>query len=191
LLVCGFASGCVGQGLLAATLGALLSERLGDDALGGALGLGVATLTGLLLASRWIADLMAPVLGAFSDAVGRRPAGVAYFGAGAVVLAAAIPWPSAGLLIAAVLAFYLCATGVGVVLHAEAGAGGARTVASYVTASDLGSAVGPNLGWLVLQAGWASGAVFGIGAGVYGVAGMVAWRVLQPTRHTPIRTSES
>ncbi|MDP7450576.1 MAG: MFS transporter, partial [Candidatus Latescibacteria bacterium] len=44
LLVCGFASGCVGQGLIAATLGAVLGARLGDIELGGALGLGVASL---------------------------------------------------------------------------------------------------------------------------------------------------
>lgn len=179
LAVCGFASGCVGQGLIAATLGAVLGARLGDAAAGALLGLGVASLTGLLLASRWIADLMAPLLGHVADRVGRRQAGTAYFLAGcAVLLAASLPQLPVSLLVVAVLAFYGTATGVAVVLQAEAGSGGSRRVASYVTASDLGSAAGPNLGWLVLQAGWAEGTVFLLGAVAYGVAGLFAARTL-------------
>ena len=72
---------------------------------------------------------------------------------GVVLGLAAVPQISPVLLIAAVLAFYVTATGVAVVLHAEAGSGGSRRVASYVTASDFGSAAGPNLGWLLLQLG--------------------------------------
>ena len=165
LLVCGFASGCVGQGLIAATLGAVLS--------------GVASLTGMLLASRWVADLLAPILGHVADRVGRRRSGTVYFVAGALVLGlAAVPQISPVLLIAAVLAFYVTATGVAVVLHAEAGSGGSRRVASYVTASDFGSAAGPNLGWLLLQLGGTEGGVFLLGAVVYAVAGLLAWRSL-------------
>jgi hypothetical protein len=176
LLVCGFASGCVGQGLIAATLGAVLGARLGDIELGGALGLGVASLTGMLLASRWIADLLAPILGHIADRVGRRGSGTVYFSAGAVVLGlAAAPQIPAELMVLAVLAFYVTATGVAVVLQAEAGSGGSRNVASYVTASDFGSAAGPNLGWLVLQLGGAEGSVFLLGAGVYALAGISAW----------------
>lgn len=188
LLWCGFASGCVGQGLLASTLGAVLAARLGHGELGNLFGLGVASLTGVLLASRWIADLLAPLMGALSDAIGRREAGAVYFGAGACVLIAAMPSSSPWVLVAAVLAFYLCATGVAVVLHAEAGSGGARSVAAYVTASDLGSAVGPNLGWLILQMGLAAGTVFALGAGVYAVAGFIAWFALRgaPSGHTPL-----
>ncbi|MFP6588980.1 MAG: MFS transporter [Candidatus Latescibacterota bacterium] len=177
LLVCGFASGCVGQGLIAATLGAVLSARLGDVDLG--FGLGVASLTGMLLASRWVADLLAPILGHVADRVGRRRSGTVYFVAGALVLGlAAVPQISPVLLIAAVLAFYVTATGVAVVLHAEAGSGGSRRVASYVTASDFGSAAGPNLGWLLLQLGGTEGGVFLLGAVVYAVAGLLAWRSL-------------
>ena len=179
LLFCGFASGCVGQGLIAATLGAVLGARLGDMAIGGALGLGVASLTGLLLASRWIADLLAPVLGHISDRVGRRRSGGVYFLAGAAVLAmAAAPHTPTELMIGAVLAFYCAATGVSVVLQAEAGSGGSRRVASYVTASDLGSAVGPNLGWLVLQLGGGEGSVFLLGAAFYAAAGFSSWHTL-------------
>lgn len=180
LLLCGFASGCVGQGLIAATLGAVLGARLGDVQLGGILGLGIglgiASLTGLLLASRWVADLLAPVLGYIADQVGRRRSGAAYFAAGAVVLlVAAAPQLPPVWMIPAVITFYVTATGVAVVLQAEAGSGGSRRVASYVTASDLGSAVGPNLGWLVLQWGWGEGSVFLLGAAVYALAGVVAW----------------
>jgi uncharacterized membrane protein len=89
-----------------------------------------------------------------------------------------VPQISPVLLIAAVLAFYVTATGVAVVLHAEAGSGGSRRVASYVTASDFGSAAGPNLGWLLLQLGGTEGGVFLLGAVVYAVAGLLAWRSL-------------
>jgi MFS family permease len=177
LLVCGFASGCVGQGLIAATLGAILGARLGDVDLG--FGLGVASLTGLLLASRWVADLLAPILGHIADRVGRRRSGAVYFAAGAGVLGlAATPQISPALMIGAVLAFYVTATGVAVVLQAEAGSGGSRRVASYVTASDFGSAAGPNLGWLLLQLGTTEGGVFLLGAVVYAVAGLFAWHSL-------------
>jgi MFS family permease len=179
LLVCGFASGCVGQGLIAATLGAVLGARLGDVDLGGALGLGVASLTGVLLASRWVADLLAPVLGHIADRVGRRRSGAVYFAAGAAVLAlAAAPQVPTSVMVLAILAFYVTATGVAVVLQAEAGSGGSRRVASYVTASDFGSAAGPNLGWLLLQLGGAEGGVFLLGAGVYALAGIAAWYTL-------------
>jgi len=183
LLLCGFASGCVGQGLIAATLGAVLGARLGDAALGGALGLGVASLTGLLLASRWVADLLGPVLGHIADRVGRRRSGAVYLIAGAVVLAiAAAPDLPPSLMIVAVLAFYVTATGVAVVLQAEAGHGGSRMVASYVTASDFGSAAGPNIGWLVLQLGGAEGSVFLLGSIFYALAGISAWHSLHDTR---------
>ncbi|MDA0336327.1 MAG: MFS transporter [bacterium] len=182
LLFCGFASGCVGQGLIAATLGAVLGARLGDADLGGALGLGVASLTGLLLATRWVADLMAPLLGHVADRVGRRRSGAVYFIAGALVLAvAAAPQLPPAFMIAAILAFYVTATGVAVVLQAEAGNGGSRAVASYVTASDFGSAAGPNLGWLVLQIGGAEGTVFLLGAIFYALAGIAAWTSLHDT----------
>lgn len=177
LLFCGFASGCVGQGLIAATLGAVLQARL-DGTSVSLYGLGVASLTGMLLASRWAADLLAPVLGHISDRVGRRSSGAVFFAAGAAVLVAAsttgisVPW-----LIVGILAFYVTATGVSVVLQAEAGSGGSRRVASYVTANDVGSAVGPNLGWLAFGWGGWEGeqAVFLIGATVYAIAGVSAW----------------
>ncbi|MEE2657092.1 MAG: MFS transporter [Candidatus Latescibacterota bacterium] len=178
-MLCGFASGSVGQGLLAATLGAVLAERVsaggGEDVgLHGLGSLGVATLTGALLAARWITDLTAPLLGAVSDRIGHKRAGVAFFagGAGALIIGAV----SEGLMgvLLAVLLFYACATGVGVTLQAEAGRGGGRAVAVFVTASDLGSAVGPNAGWLLLQVGLPTASVFVLAAAVYGIAAVVA-----------------
>lgn len=177
LVLCGFASGCVGQGLLAATLGAVLNARLGPQETGA--GLGIASLTGLLLASRWVADLSAPALGAVTDTVGRRGAAASFLAAGAAVLAvAALPSVSSLGMIAAVLVFHLCATGEAVSLQAEAGSRGPRAVAAYATACDLGSAVGPNLGWLALQLGLGVGSVFVLGSGLYAVASAIAWRIL-------------
>ncbi len=174
LLFCGFVSGSVGQGLLASTLGAVVAARQpqGVDLYG--FTLGVATLTGLLLSSRWLTDLWAPLFGMSVDRWGPRRMGAAYFlvGATALILASA----SVGVvgLVLSILLFYACAAGVGIVLQSLAGAAGPRQIARYVTASDLGSAVGPNLGWLVLQAGVAVHGVFLIGASLYLLAGIVA-----------------
>lgn len=174
LLLCGFVSGAVGQGLLASTLGAVVAARLpqGIDLYG--FTIGVATLTGLLLASRWLSDLSAPLFGISVDRWGPRSMGTLYFAGGGVALILAAISTSVIGLVGSVLLFYACAAGVGVVLHSMAGAGGAPVIARYVTASDLGSAVGPNLGWLVLQAGVAVHGVFLLGAVLYLVAGATA-----------------
>ena len=189
LLMCGFVSGAVGQGLLASTLGAVIATRQpgGIDFLG--FSLGVATLTGLLLSSRWLTDLSAPVFGASVDRWGGRQMGATYFLLGAIALFAAAFSSSVAGLVGSVLLFYASAAGVGVVLHSMAGAGGSRQIARYVTASDLGSAAGPNIGWLVLQAGVAVHGVFLIGAGLYLLAGCTA-AIAITSRMVPSSESE-
>lgn len=174
LLVCGFVSGCVGQGLLASTLGLVLSESVGDSLhlLGTAIG--VATLTGLVLASRWVADLGAPLFGALSDRFGRRPAGISYFVLGAAALVGALQVSGPFQIAALAFVFYIAATGVNVSLTAQAGLLGPRAVAAYVTASDLGAAVGPNLGWLAPQVGLPATVIFALGFGLYLVGGAAA-----------------
>ncbi|MFH1568687.1 MAG: MFS transporter [Gemmatimonadota bacterium] len=179
LLVSGFVSGCVGQGLLAATLGLVLAETVGESLSVAGQTVGVATLTGLLLASRWVADLGAPIIGAVSDRWGRRDAGAAFFGLGSLALAGAGMASGPFQIAALVFLFYAAATGVNVTLTAQAGLRGSRAVAAYVTASDLGSAVGPNLGWLAPQLGLPAQAIFALGCGLYAMGGAAAWMALE------------
>jgi hypothetical protein len=172
----------VGQGLLASTLGLVLSEAVGPSWVVAGTAIGVASLTGLVLASRWIADLTAPAMGALTDRFGRRVAGSLYFLVGFVALVGAGYAVGPLWITALIFAFYLAATGVNVCLTAQAGLLGSRAVAAYVTASDLGSAVGPNLGWLGLQLGLSSDLVFGLGAGLYAIGAMAALRALGGSR---------
>ena len=65
----------------------MIYDKVGDQLTVAGVAIGVATLTGLLLASRWIADLAAPLMGAVSDKVGRRRGALVFFLLGAADLA--------------------------------------------------------------------------------------------------------
>jgi MFS family permease len=186
LLWCGFVSGAVGQGLLASTLGVVIATRQPDGIEAYGITIGVATLTGLLLASRWLTDLSAPLFGISVDRWGPKRMATIYFIGGGLALVLAAGSASMTGLVSSVVLFYACAAGVGVVLHSMAGAGGATAIARYVTASDLGSAVGPNIGWLVLQAGIVVQGVFLIGAGLYVLAGVTAAIAIVHRIHPPV-----
>jgi len=174
LLFSGFVVGCVGQGLVMSTMGLVLREEIGDGLTVGRLTIGVATLTGALMASRWIADLGAPLMGGLSDRIGRRAGALLFFGLGAVVLTGAAVKSGAAWLVLAILLYFVCATGATVALVAEAGVRGPRAVASYVTASDFGSFTGPILGWSIPQWALPTELIFAAGAVLYGLAGLVA-----------------
>ena len=179
LIACGFIVGCAGPGLMMSTLGMILKETVGSSLSVAGVTVGVATLTGLLLAVRWVSDLAgAPLLGHLSDVLGRRRSASAYFAVGALALAVGTTTSGVIPLVAVVLTFFLCAVGVTVVLMAEAGSRGPKTVASYVTAADVGSAVGPILGWSAAQAAMSTDAIFWIGAGLYGGGTWIALRSL-------------
>jgi len=180
LLFCGFVSGCVGPGLLAATLGLVLAERVGESVCVGGVVIGVATLTGAFLAGRWIADLSAPVMGAISDRLGRRASVALFFGGGGLALMAATRAPGLAALALLVLLYNLLATGASVSLMARAGLRGSRVVAAYVTSSDLGSAIGPNLGWLIPQLDLPSSLVFALGGASCIAAASVAYSTFRP-----------
>ena len=174
LIGCGFIAGCVGPGLLMSMLGLLLLDTVGTTLQVGPAAIGVATLTGFLMAVRWLSDLVgSPVMGHLSDRLGRSPSRTVYFAVGgAGMLVGAI---SDGLfpLILAVGLFFLAAVGVTTVLMADAGARGPRTVASFATASDIGAAVGPILGWSTQQLSLSTDAIFGVGAGLYAVGALL------------------
>ena len=175
LLFAGFAAGCVGQGLVMSTMGLVLREEMGETLSVGHLTLGVATLTGALMASRWIADLAAPLMGGLTDRIGRRNGATLFLGAGALVLIVASLGSGVLWLVLGILLYFVCATGAWVTLVAEAGVRGPRAVAAFVTASDFGSFAGPLIGWLMPQWNLPTELIFAIGGVLYGIASWVAF----------------
>ena len=178
LLGCGFVVGCVGPGLVMSTLGLILKGEVGDKVEFLGISLGVATLTGILLAGRWLADLLgAPMMGHLSDHLGRRRSTMLYYWLGSVVLLLGSLVEGAAFVIVSVLLFFVCGVGATVVLMAEAGSRGSRAVASYATASDLGSAVGPILGWSLQQAALSTDVMIQAGSIMYASGALLAIRV--------------
>lgn len=115
----------------------------------------VGTATGMLLAVRWLGDLVfGPFFGALSDRVGRK--GTALVLAGVAVLLFLGPVHRAGWMAMVGLALaFLCSAGLVVVLAATANslAVGTETphlvVGMYTTAVDAGLALGPLLAYSV------------------------------------------
>ncbi|MAF12714.1 hypothetical protein CMK11_19875 [Candidatus Poribacteria bacterium] len=193
LWLCGFAAGCVGSGLVMSTLGLVLRDKVGDSITVVGVVVGVATLNGVLLSARWIADWSAPVWGAISDRIGRKKAALRYFACGAIALLAGGQAQRPVLVVACVLVFFVCGTATNVTVLAEAVRRGPRVTASYVTASDMGAAAGPLLGWAAPEIGLPSSAVFLAGGALYAVAALVAHRSLAGRRADggPHRPSEA
>jgi MFS family permease len=143
--VCGFSNGFVTSGLVTSTLGLLLKTHYGSAITIGSLSVGIASLTGLLLSSRWAIDFgLGPYLGHLSDRLGRHRVILALLVFASV--AAFIPLSLAALVI------FISSTALSASLDASLGdlvpAGEqAHTLGRYATFADLGSACGPLLGY--------------------------------------------
>lgn len=155
------------SGLVTGTLGLLVKERLGMDVSVGSWVLGAATVTGLLLGSRFLVDLViGPAVGHWSD---RRGRGLALGGATAVIAGALVVLgvaDSLAAIAAAALALFGAGTGAMAILDAWAGdlAGRSpgRFLPAYNTWLDLGAATGPIAGYY-LAAQYGLGATYGSG----------------------------
>lgn len=147
------------SGLVTGTLGLLVKERLGATVAAGPWLLGAATVTGLLLGSRFLIDLVVgPAVGHWAD---RRGRGVALTVAMTVVTGTLVFLglaQSLMLISLAALLLFAAGTGATAILDAWAGdlAGRApgRFLPAYNTWLDLGAATGPILGYyLAAQVG--------------------------------------
>jgi predicted MFS family arabinose efflux permease len=172
----GFIVSLVGAGLVMSTLGYLLRVRVGDSlALGGSV-IGVATITGTLLAlHHFIGGVGSPLFGAVVDRVGTRWTQIGAFAmAGASMVALAITG-SLWLLFPLVVLFFVGAAASRLAVEAQAAVAGPRAYADLVTAMDFGSAAGPLLGWLGIELTqstivfWGGGALLLIAALLAGV----------------------
>ena len=190
ILVCGFAVGLVGFGMILSTLGLIVKERVGASIHFFDFTIGAATLTGVMLAVRWGLDIVgSPVLGALADRIGRQRSIPVVFIIGAISLASASLAFGVIWMLGSVLVFFLCAALLGVLISAWAGEHGARGVASYLTAYDFGAALGPLIGWSLAQFGLPSDLIFITGAVFYLAGALVSSRLLD-SGHTadPPRT---
>lgn len=175
-------------GLLMATLGYILKGMVGDEARLGPLVMGATSITGVLLAMRWSSDLgLSALVGRLSDEWGRR-----------AILRLSLPVLSAGLLLVGVLHHpvgfllvlpfvFVASTATIVVLDAMAAdlaprERAAQVMSRYATWRDLGSALGPLVGYgmaVVVGLPWVYGVatgllVFGSIVHLYGMRARVA-----------------
>ena len=142
-------TGLVFSGLLTASLGFYLSAHFGQQVAILGMALGVTTATGILLGSQWLP--LSPILGHFSDRLGRVPVISLGFGLGAAGLLVLAVTQSTWLMLLAALTAFVGSTALTVTLHSTAGdlAPPNRrnaVVGIYATFLDLGSALGPVLG---------------------------------------------
>jgi len=171
IMLCGFATGMVGFGLLVSTLGLILRERVGMSMNLFGHTIGVATLTGMVLAVRWVLGSVAsPLLGAVADRMGRERSMPVLFVLGAMAMTFSSLSFHPLWMIGGVLVLFFCGTLLGITISAKAGQQGAKAVASYATAFDLGSALGPLIGWTIVQVGLPTNLIFITGAIFYALA---------------------
>jgi predicted MFS family arabinose efflux permease len=146
VLAMGFVIGAVGPGFVMGTLGAALAGYVTSDAW-----LSAATLTGVLLGTRYLMDSVAAAwLGSVTDTLGLRRAAGWFFFVGGLALLAAASKPPAAMFVVAIIGFFVCGTGLHAGVAATASRIGSGAFARYVTASDFGAACGPLGGWLVV-----------------------------------------
>lgn len=157
--------------ILVSTAALFLQQQLGSETPLAAFGIGIGTAAGLVLALRWLSDLVVgPLLGALSDRMGQlRLAALLVVGVLAAVIGAVMLGGVASLLCVALI--LITSTGVNVTLDATANRLSLTTprphlfIGAYTTVSDAGSAVGPLLAYSL-------GAATGFGA-LYVAAALV------------------
>lgn len=155
-----YATACVNslvtRGLVAASISLVLQQRIGSDVFTvRGITIGIATLAGMLLASRFVSTFfVSPWVGHLSDSRGRRPFLLVSLGAEIVALAVIARTGSpAWTMICAFLMFTagnIVETVVrAAVAHRGHGGSVVRRMGVHATFDDLGSAAGPFLGYLL------------------------------------------
>ena len=172
LAIRGFIVSLVGSGLIMSTLGFLLKTRFGDSIPLGPIVIGVATVNGILLGSQHLINgVGAPLFGIFIDRHGLSQAQYfAFAGAGISLLVSGL-LKTTMFLFPLIVAFFICAAVSRLAVESQAAVAGPRAYSRLATATDLGAAVGPVLGWLGIELA-RSGLIFWVGGGLF-IAGAV------------------
>ncbi len=176
--VCAFSTLLVIGGLVSSTLGYMLQQRFGMSTMVGPLTIGVASLTGVLLGSRGILELVfAPLAGSLSDRWGRQRLVMGALPAGALLVALYSLMPSLVAITVITLLTFLCGIALNVSFNAVAGDVAppekrSMFLSLFVTFQDLGAAVGPLLGfWIAPQFGLPL--LYVLGAIILGMASLL------------------
>jgi MFS family permease len=185
---CGYAHGFVMSGVITATLGLLLKTLYGSAITVGSLSIGIVTITGLLLSSRWLIDFgLGPYLGHLSDRLGRHRVILAAFLVGTVALTVFASVSGLLALSLATIAIFAAGTAMAASLDASLGdlarpGQQARIIGRYTTFHDLGSACGPLLGY-AFGVWFGLGVMYGLGLGIFlAAAGFYGWTFLSGQR---------
>jgi MFS family permease len=159
LVACNFAAftlNLVIAGSLVATLGYYLSQRLGDGAAIAGVVIGVATINGLIQATRWLADVGNIYWGHLADSVGLEKVALAAMpvSIAALVLLAldaplelALPWLALALVFLAAALTALTALAGGLVTPHER----PQALSRLATWQDTGAAFGPLLAFALIS----------------------------------------
>jgi MFS family permease len=154
------------NGLVVATAGYLIRTIVGEGTLLLGVFVGVGTLTGTLLAMRWLSDLgLSPLFGHASDNVGRSKVITTAMAVAIVSLALVALDQSLFVVIPTLGTVFICGTALFVSLNAAIGtlAPPHRRTAIlgwYTTWADIGSGTGPVLGFVLITKigfGWLYG----------------------------------
>ena len=168
----GFIVSLVGAGLVMSTLGYVLKSLFGESIPVGSLVIGVATVNGILLAAQHLINSIgSPLFGMLIDRHGVSRVQCLGFAVAGLSLLAPATFPSTSLLVPLVVIFFVGAALARLALESQAAVAGHKTYSRLVTATDLGSAVGPILGWVGIEIA-RSGLVFRVGGGLF-LAGAV------------------
>ena len=182
VICCGFAGSLVSGGMILSTLGFILKEKVGESFGIAGYSIGVATLTGTILGLKWFSEWMSPLWGTIGDRAGRERFITFLFAVGTASLIPITIHPNPILLFIGILMFFICGTTLYTLLVAQAGLAGPRSLASFLTANDLGMSLGPLIGWSIAQWGLPTNFIF-ITGGVFYSIGMVI-SFYGPKKHT-------
>jgi MFS family permease len=146
------------SGVVVSTTAVFLAERMGNDSGIAWLGVGIATLTGMLHGVRWCTDLaLGPAVGAFSDRIGQAATAAVVVVVYALGLTGALFLPP----LVAILCLFvvLLADGAMNIVTSAAASGIAITTARphafvgvFTTTTDAGSALGPLVAYSLVTA---------------------------------------
>ena len=144
------------NGVLVGSLGYLMSQRLPSGAMIMGVALGIATLNGFLISTRWIVGLAAPIFGYVGDRHGREKVVIGALPVCVVGLALlAVPSAFTAAVVWLPLAFGAVAAAITALDSTIGGLAPrhrrARVVSRYATWQDVGSAIGPLAAYAVLD----------------------------------------
>jgi MFS family permease len=169
-----FAFHTVMSGVLVGSMGYFLSQKLPDGLTVAGVAIGIATLNGVIISTRWASGLAAPYFGYLGDRYGREKVVIAAIPICLVSLML-LAFPGSLLATVLFLPFAFAATGASITAL-DATVGGlappnrrATVMSRYATWQDVGSAIGPlvayaALGFTSLTLVYIGGAVLMVGA---------------------------